>query len=211
MRVQWKVGVNLWTSRAAKGVMLPALPGAAAAIRGQIASCRLHHGRIPIMTKPDTRYQKYLARKQQKLQGHKTMPAHLRASMLWQMGWVARAPIHECFVPASGFEQGLGNLVFSRALPDGHMALSVFLLDTFCLGVKNALFKIGTRLEYDAFLSRVSPSQGLEPTGPPCFRKLVEGGVAYARGLGFHPHADYAEARQIFGDVDAAACPTHFE
>jgi hypothetical protein len=163
------------------------------------------------MTEPETRYQKYLARKRQKQRGHKVMPAHLRGPMLWQMRWVAHAPIHECLVPASLFEQGLGNLVFSRALPDGHMALSVFLLDMYCMGVKNAFSTIGTRLEYHAHLSRASKSQELEPIDPACFRKLVEGGVAYARELGFSPHADYAEARQIFGDVDAAACPTHFE
>jgi hypothetical protein len=46
---------------------------------------------------------------------------------------------------------------------------------------------------------------------PACFRKLVEGGVAYAHELGFNPHVDYAEASQIFGDVQATDCPTHFE
>jgi hypothetical protein len=46
---------------------------------------------------------------------------------------------------------------------------------------------------------------------PACFRKLVEGGVAYAHDLGFNPHVDYDAARQIFGDVQATACPTHFE
>jgi hypothetical protein len=38
----------------------------------------------------------------------------------------------------------------------------------------------------------------------------VEGGVAYARELGFNPHPDYAVASQIFGDVDATACSTEF-
>jgi hypothetical protein len=163
------------------------------------------------MNEPETRYQKYLARKRQKQQTRKAMPAHLRGPMLSEMRWVVHAPVHECLVPASLFEQGLGNLVLSRALPDGRMALSVFLLDMFCLGVKNALFTIGTRLEYDAFLRRGATSERLEPIAPACFRKLVEGGVAYARELGFSPHADYAEAREIFADVDAAACPTHFE
>ena len=127
------------------------------------------------------------------------------------MRWVAQAPIHKCLVPASLFEHGLGTLVFSRALPNGHIALSLFLLDMFCLGVKNAFFTMGTKLEYEAHLSGCSISQGLEPMHPACFRKLVEGGVAYAQELGFNPHADYVVARQIFGDVDSAACPTRFE
>lgn len=72
-------------------------------------------------------------------------------------------------------------------------------------------FTIGTKPEYDAHRSGCSISQGLEPMHPACFRTLMEGGVAYARELGFSPHADYVVARQIFGDVDAAACPTRFE
>jgi len=163
------------------------------------------------MTKPETRYQKYLARKRQKQQGQKATPAPPRAAMAWQMRWVAHAPIHECLVPAVLFEQGLGNLVFSRSLPDGRIALSVFLLDMFCLGVKNAFFTITTKPQYAERLSGWSTSERLEAMHPACFRKLVEGGVAYAGELGFNPHADYLVARQIFGDVDAVACPTHFE
>jgi hypothetical protein len=162
------------------------------------------------MTKAESHYKEYLARKRQKQQTSKSLPAHRREPMAWQMRWVAHAPIHECLIPASLFEQGLGNLVFSRALPNGHIALSVFLLDTFCLGVKNAFFTIGTKAEYDAHRHRSIPEE-LQPINPACFRKLVEGGVAYARELGFYPHTDYRVACQIFGDVDTGSCQTNFE
>jgi hypothetical protein len=39
----------------------------------------------------------------------------------------------------------------------------------------------------------------------------VEGGVAYAEGLGLKPHPDYERARVIFGDLDNAACSQKFE
>ena len=163
------------------------------------------------MTEPETRYQKYLARKRQKQQEKKTTFSPTREAMAGQMGWVANAPIQECLVPAILFELGMGNLLFSRSLPDGRLALAMFLLDVFCLGVKNAFFVISTRQEYAKRLSSWSASEKLEPMHPACFRKLVEGGVAYAHELGFNPHADYVVARQIFGDVEAAVCPTHFE
>jgi hypothetical protein len=162
------------------------------------------------MTKPESHYKEYLARKRQKQQTSKSPSAHRRDPMAWQMQWVAHAPIHECLIPANLFEHGLGNLVFSRALPEGHIAIAVFLLDTFCLGVKNAFFTIGTKAEYEAHRRRSIP-EGLQPMAPACFRKLVEGGVAYARNLGFHPHTDYGVACQIFGDVDTAPCQTSFE
>jgi hypothetical protein len=163
------------------------------------------------MTIPETRYQKYLARKRQKQQERKTTLAPLRAATTWQMRWVAHAPIHECLVPAILFERGIGNLLFSRSLPDGRIALAAFLLDVFCLGVKDAFFTLTTTPQYAERLRGWSASEKLEPMHPSCFRKLVEGGVAYAGELGFNPHADYVRARQIFGDVETAACPAHFE
>jgi hypothetical protein len=131
--------------------------------------------------------------------------------MARQIALAANAPIHEALVPAKLFELGMGNLLFSRSLPDGRIALSAFLLDTFCLGVKDAFFAIVSRDEYTKRLSNWSAAESLQPMHAACFRKLVEGGVAYAHELGFSPHVDYAEARLIFGDVQATDCTTRFE
>jgi hypothetical protein len=123
----------------------------------------------------------------------------------------ANAPIRECLVPAKLFELGLGNLVFSRSLLDGRLALATFLLDVFCLGVKNAFLATVSRAEYAQRVTDWRVKEHFQPMDPACFRKLVEGGVAYALELGFSPHVDYADARQIFGEVQAAACRTPFK
>ena len=162
------------------------------------------------MSRHERRYQKYLDRHRQKQANKTTGPGEARATAP-QIATAANAPIHECLVPAGLFELGMGNLFFSRALPDGRIALAVFLLDVFCLGVKNAFFAIVVRDEYAKRRSSWSTVESLQPMQPACFRKLVEGGVAYAHELGFNPHVDYEVARQIFGDVQATDCPTHFE
>jgi len=163
------------------------------------------------MSRHERRYLRYLERHQK--QGKRTSPsepgrAQATAS---EIASAAIAPIHESLVPANLFEMGMGNLVFSRLLPDGHIALAVFLLDLFCLGVKNAFITIASRDEYRQRLRRWPEAESLQPMNAACFRKLVEGGAAYARELGFSPHADYAEASRIFGDVQGSACPTRFE
>ena len=162
------------------------------------------------MSRHERRYQKYLDRRRQKQANTATKPGEAGATAP-QIATAANSAIHEALVPAKLFELGMGNLVFSRSLPDGRIALGAFLLDVFCLGVKNAFFAIVARDEYAKRLSSWSAAESLQPMQPACFRKLVEGGVAYAHDLGFNPHVDYALARQIFGDVQATACPTHFE
>lgn len=164
------------------------------------------------MTEPETRYRKYLARKRQK-QANKTTQTEPRklGSMASQIALAANAPIHECLIPANLFERGIGNLVFSRSLPGGRMTLAMFLLDVFCLGVKDTFFAVVGRDEYDRRLRSWRESESLQRIDPACLRKLVEGGVVYARELGFNPHADYVVVHKIFGDVEAAACPSHFQ
>jgi hypothetical protein len=162
------------------------------------------------MSRHEKRYQKYLDRQRQKQANKTTEPGEAGATAP-QIAAAANSPIYESLVPAKLSELGMGNLVFSRSLPDGRIALGAFLLDVFCLGVKNAFFANVTSDEYARRLSSWSTGEGLQPMQPACFRKLVEGGVAYAHELGFSPHVDYDVASQIFGDVQATACPTHFE
>jgi len=128
-----------------------------------------------------------------------------------QIAAAAKSPVHEALVPAKLFELGMGNLVFSRSLPDGRIAAGAFLLDVFCLGVKNAFATLVSRHEYDQLLLGWSMSEDHQPMEPTCFRKLVEGGVAYAQELSFSPHHDYAVASLIFGDLKPSDCSTLFK
>jgi hypothetical protein len=124
------------------------------------------------------------------------------------------APIADVLVPVHIFEEGIGNIWFSRRLPNGRYALVGFLVDTFCLGLKNALYKVLPEEEYQAFLDRIHSREDEEPLArehPAYARKLIERAVAFARDLGFEPHADYKIASLIFGDVDAGACPASFD
>jgi hypothetical protein len=120
------------------------------------------------------------------------------------------APIHECLMPEEMFETGMGTVVVSRSLPNGQIGASFFLLDVFCLGVKNAYFLAMSPEEYDYRLGTIGQNETLTPIHPTCARKLVERAEAYARDLGFAPHPDYQLAKRIFADIDAAACPTSF-
>ena len=159
-----------------------------------------------------TKYQRYLERKREKGEKKqtKTRPgANIPRDA--ERGWARSSPIHECLVPDTLYKKGMGNLAFSRLMPDGRIALGMFLLDLYCLGVKDAFFAILTKYEYDMRIRNWPGPERLVPMTPACLRKLVEGGVAYARDLGFEPHRDYDEARQIFGDQETASCTEHFE
>ena len=121
----------------------------------------------------------------------------------------ASAPIHECLVAESLFDIGIGNVIVSRKMPNGFIGAAFFLVDVFCLGIKDVVYDVLSPVEYDHRVSDLE-QETFRAIHPTCARKLVEEAEAYARDLGFSPHADYPRARQIFGDLDATACPTHY-
>jgi hypothetical protein len=126
----------------------------------------------------------------------------------------AKFPIHECLVPESLFETGIGTVIWARRTPQGTIAISAFIVDVFCLGVKNALFNVVSAQEYESTikprLAGTHEGQTFQNVHPACARKLIEGAIGYAQELGFSPHRDYRHAKDMFGDVDADACPTGF-
>lgn len=126
----------------------------------------------------------------------------------------ANCPVHECIMPGGLFEIGIGTVSIARRVSDDKIALAGFVLDVFCLGVKNAIFRVVSDSDYERYKSNLIETHEemlLERTHPASVRKLVEGAVAYAEGLGFSPHRDYKNAKGLFGEIDSKACPIKFE
>jgi len=117
----------------------------------------------------------------------------------------ATAPIDRCFVTENLFEKGVGQVIATRLLGSGHLACAFFLVDSFCLGVKDVFFRELTRYEFARAYEEWSDIQKLAPIAPEEARALLNQAVAYARSLGFPPTGDYAVVEQIFGAVQATS------
>jgi len=127
----------------------------------------------------------------------------------------AKFPIHECLVPSSLFELGIGNVVVvRRTQEEGVIAITAFVVDVYCLGVKNAFFKLSSEFEYENTIKpkliEVRQDNFFEKVHLACARKLIEGSIYYAKELGFSPHRDYKDAKGIFGDIEGNACPVEY-
>ena len=131
------------------------------------------------------------------------MPVRLEAS--------SRAPILHCCYLKALWEVGMGNVLISRQLSSGNVAFVVFLVDVYCLGVKNVFLNILPRAVYDTKIYDHLLDQGpVQHVKPEYVRKLVESAVEYARALELPPHPDYRAGKLIFGDISAEACQEQF-
>lgn len=88
--------------------------------------------------------------------------------------------------------------------------MGAFLVDTGCLGVKDAWFEVYRDDESIAeVIEKMFVDGYLEKSGA-WGRCFVEAAVKYARSLGFAPHRDYKKAARVFGGTDAKDCGEKF-
>ena len=122
------------------------------------------------------------------------------------------APLYECWEPVDLFahNKGLGTIVITRKTEQRQILIANFLVDVFCLGVKDAFIRLVREPEYRDFLQQLRMRESLKPISPERARKLVEEAEGYALDLGFKAHRDYQKAKKIFGDINPDDCPDEF-
>jgi hypothetical protein len=109
------------------------------------------------------------------------------------------------------WDEGLGQILVSRNIPNGTVGFAIFLVDVYCLGVKDAYAGIHSRLDYDEKVYDDMRSRfEIISVKPEYVRKLIEGAVQYADSIGLPPHPDYRTAKLIFGDISAESCSEEF-
>lgn len=163
----------------------------------------------------ESKRQKQLARKKKKRKMKKSAAVSAVGGSSNELRLAKRSailPIHECLVPEGLFDRtGIGTIVISRKMSGSDFALSVILLDVYCLGVKNAYFRVLSLTEYRELLYHIGLNETLQSVEPACARKLVEECIEYASAIGFKPHPDYEAAKYIFGDIEVDSCRESYE
>ena len=116
----------------------------------------------------------------------------------------ARAPVRTCVMAERLFADGIGWVVLARTLPSGQVGASFFLVNVWCLGVKDAFFALVPQLRFEQRMNEVSRKQPLVNIDPSVARKLLHDAAAYAGSFGLAPGTGFAEAEALFGDIRAA-------
>jgi hypothetical protein len=125
----------------------------------------------------------------------------------------AHYPIHEALVQENIFINGFGSMLVSRKTSDGQIAASLFLVDAYCLGIKNAAFKVleenvyETQIKQDMFAMEEGDFLEINPA---CAKKLITGAENYAQSLGFSPHRDYHQAKLLLASLDESDCAEEY-
>lgn len=137
-------------------------------------------------------------------------PGGRMAAMGCTRGDVGRSPVHAAYIADCVSTQGIGQVIIAREIPDGRIVSGVFLVDAYCLGVKNAFMMLQSPAEFKNVIEHRFDINDLKPATAACARKLIDHAIAYARDLGFEPHRDFRDASVVLGGIDPAECDREF-
>ena len=140
-----------------------------------------------------------MAKKKKNRRNKNTSNAPVRLSPEKYVKTTARQlPIKACMITQNWQVMGLASVVVTRERPSGNLVMGLYLVDTMCLGVKDAHhYPNMTRYEYDEMLEEMSWVQNMVPCDYVLAHNVVYGGIEFARELGFEPHKDFGTAQYI--------------
>jgi hypothetical protein len=150
------------------------------------------------------------AQRRKQVVAQKRRAEMVEASLPARVLRAAQAPIQHCLLTESVFDAGMGTLVLVRGITHHHVTLSSFLVDTFCLGIKDVMFQSVEGEVLEMYVEAASMAAPMVSVDPSYARKLLRELAAWSQSIGFTPHREFAAVERMFGDVSADASDAVF-
>ncbi len=102
--------------------------------------------------------------------------------------------IHECLINADWQMKGLATILISRKHKTGNITFSSYIVDIFCLGMKDANSAFNRFEEdYDEYRDAIFGNNMNDemPISYDLAHNIIFGAIEYAKNLGFSPHKDW--------------------
>jgi hypothetical protein len=108
-------------------------------------------------------------------------------------------PIEGCWVQEEWDESGLAVVVIARRQPNGNIVFGVYLVDYYCLGVKDTFCRtdISEELFQHDFMPKTYRDHAPISISPALAHEIVYGGIEYAAQFGFRPQRDFKLSQYI--------------
>jgi hypothetical protein len=155
------------------------------------------------MAQNEKRKQKALFKKRRKDKERKSKLSNGSSfdSLSKKIGLVKRAkefPIYECLISDDWENNGLVRILLSRRQPNSNLIIGVYLVDVYCLGLKNTFCNANIAVEdYQALKEKMFQAASLIDCHPGLANRIIYGAIEYARKLGFEPQKDFSMSHFI--------------
>ena len=115
--------------------------------------------------------------------------------------------IGDCYINENYKEHGLGHIIVTRLHKGGKKTIGCYLVDTYCLGVKDAFCRARMEdYEYDGFINDMEKAYHLKKISYNEAHNLIYGSIEFADEAGIAPCKDFTLAKYIL-EEDTEAIP----
>ena len=109
--------------------------------------------------------------------------------------------IFECVINESWKKNGLANIMVSRMQPNNRMVFGFYLVDVFCLGLKNTFCNADfTESKYRSIKEKIYRESSPINCSRSSSHTIIYGGIEFATTLGFKPHKDFSLSKYILDE-----------
>lgn len=168
------------------------------------------------MARNEKRRQKSLLKRKRKDKDRKNRKSEMLDDVKSSKSIINNArelPVHECLINPQWKEEGMATILISRKQTDGKLAFGTFMVDTFCLGLKNTFCNANITLdEYEnTFKEKMYSLTSYIECDIDLAHQIIYGAIDFAKELGFEPQRDFKLSRYILEEPSGKHSSAHLE
>lgn len=109
-------------------------------------------------------------------------------------------PIHECLITESWDVAGFANVVVARAHKTGNLTIGIYLVDLYCMGLKDTDFRFN--IDFEEYNDLKFSESNFVECDYELAHNIIYGGIAYAEDYGFVPAKGFSLTQFILAEDD---------
>jgi hypothetical protein len=108
-------------------------------------------------------------------------------------------PLAGCWAQSGWQQNGLAVVVIARRQPDDLITFGAYLVDYYCLGIKNCYYNVDIPVSrfFSEFLPKMIRGGSPQEISADLAHELIYGSIEYAAQFGFRPHADFKRGQWV--------------
>lgn len=121
----------------------------------------------------------------------------------FKSGRARKLPIYECLINEGWEDEGFAHITVSRKHVNGNLSWGVFLVDTYCLGIKDCFYMFNEpESVYQEQMEAFQNDFEIETCDYPLAHNIIYGAEEFAGHFEFSPHKDFKVAQYILEEDD---------
>lgn len=111
-------------------------------------------------------------------------------------------PLGKCYINKDWEESGFASIIISRKHVNGNFTFGVYLVDLYCLGVKDTIYDFNVYSPFIDLLDKFKEEQEAVEIEYTLAHNIIYGAVEYAEDIGFKPHKDFEVSKYLLEEDD---------